>query len=124
MKPTGPDRASFSYRFANGTELTGTMALKLWVSTSRRTDLDLFVKLRKFDADEREVFFYGYNGFDKDGVAKGWLRASHRAIDVARSRPGMPYHSHLSHDPLRPDEIVPVNIEILASSTLFEAGST
>jgi predicted acyl esterase len=79
-----PDRASFVYRFLTETELTGTMILKLWVSTSAGTDLDLFVKLRKFDAAGQEVFFYGYNGFDKDGVAKGWLRVSHRAIDPNR----------------------------------------
>ena len=119
-----PDRVSFTYCFGMETELTGTMALKLWVSTSRGTDLDLFVKLRKFNAAGREVFFYGYNGFDRDGVAKGWLRVSHRAIDSQRSRPGMPFHSHLTIDPVGPDEIVPVEIEILASSTLFEAGST
>jgi hypothetical protein len=117
-----PDRASFVYRFSTETELTGTMTLKLWVSTSAGTDLDLFVKLRKFDAAGEEVFFYGYNGFDRDGVAKGWLRVSHRAIDPARSRPGMPWHSHLRADPVQPDEIVPVEIEVLASSTLFEAG--
>jgi predicted acyl esterase len=119
-----PDRASFTYRFDAKTELTGTMALKLWVSTSHGTDLDLFVKLRKVDATGREVFFYGYNGFDRDGVAKGWLRVSHRAMDAQRSRPGMPWHTHLRIDPVAPDEIVPVEIEILASSTLFEAGST
>ena len=121
-KPS-PDRASFSYRFEAATELTGTMSLKLWVSTSAGADLDLFVKVRKFDAAGHEVFFLGYNGFERDGVAKGWLRVSHRAMDPLRSRPGMPWHSHRSADPVRPDEIVPVEIEILASSTLFEAGS-
>jgi predicted acyl esterase len=100
------------------------MTLKLWVSTSEGTDMDLFAKLRKFDAAGQEVFFYGYNGFDKDGVAKGWLRVSHRAVDPRRSRPGMPWHSHLRSEPVQPNEIVPVEIEILASSTLFEEGST
>jgi hypothetical protein len=119
-----PDRASFSYRFSTETELTGTMTLRLWVATSQGTDLDLFAKLRKFDASGQEVFFYGYNGFDKDGVAKGWLRVSHRAVDPRRSRPGMPWHSHLRADPVQPNEIVPVDIEILASSTVFETGST
>jgi predicted acyl esterase len=71
-----------------------------------------------------EVFFYGYNGFTKDGVAKGWLRASHRELDAGRSRPGRPWHSHRMRQPLTAGEIVPVDIEILASSTLFEAGSS
>ncbi|HLJ84774.1 MAG TPA: CocE/NonD family hydrolase [Candidatus Eremiobacteraceae bacterium] len=123
-KGESPDRASFTHRFAAETELTGTMSLKLWVSTSAGTDLDLFVKLRKFDAVGGEMYFYGYNGFAKDGVAKGWLRVSHRATDPRLSRPGMPWHSHLKADPVQPNEIVPVEIEILASSTLFEAGST
>jgi hypothetical protein len=72
-------RASFAHRFVRDTEITGGMTLKLWVSTSNGEDLDLFVLLRKFDADGLETFFYGYNGFAKDGVAKGWLRVSHRA---------------------------------------------
>jgi predicted acyl esterase len=119
-----PDRASFTYRFSRQTELSGSMTLRLWVATSAATYLDLFVKLRNFDATGDEVFFYGYNGFDRDGVAKGWLLASHRALDPERSRPGMPWHSHLKADPVRPGEIVALEIEVLASSTLFEAGST
>jgi putative CocE/NonD family hydrolase len=118
------DRASFVYKFARATELTGSMALKLWVSTTDGDDLDLFVLLRKFDAADREVFFYGYNGFARDGVAKGWLRASHRQLDADRSRPGRPWHTHRVSEPLAHGEIAPVEIEVLASSTLFEAGSS
>jgi predicted acyl esterase len=36
----------------------------------------------------------------------------------------MPVHSHLCAQPIRPGDIVPVEVEILASSTLFENGST
>jgi uncharacterized protein len=117
------DRASFVHRFAEDTEITGGMTLNLWVSTSKGDDMDLFVLLRKFDAVGNEVYFYGYNGFAKDGVAKGWLRASHRALDDERSRPGRPWHTHRQRQPVQPDEIVPVEIEILASSTYFEAGA-
>jgi predicted acyl esterase len=85
--------------------------------------MDLFVVLRKFDATGKEVYFYGYNGFARDGVAKGWLRVSHRALDDERSRPGRPWHTHQQRQPLQPDEIVPVEIEILSSSTYFEAGA-
>lgn len=120
----GPrDRASFVYRFEHDTELTGGMTLRLWVSTSAGDDLDLFVLLRKLDTAGNEVYFYGYNGYARDGVAKGWLRASHRALDPARSRPGRPWHTHLQRQPVRPGEVVPVEIEIIASSTAFEAGA-
>jgi predicted acyl esterase len=118
------DRASFIYRFTEASELTGSMALKLWVSTTDGDDLDLFVLLRKFDAADREVFFYGYNGFARDGVAKGWLRASHRELDTDFSRPGRPWHTHRVSQPLAPGEIAPVEIEVLASSTHFEVGSS
>src|SRR5438552_45966 len=120
----GPrDRASFVYRFEHDTELTGGMTLSLWGSTSEGDDMDLFVLLRKFDATGKEVFFYGYNGFANDGVAKGWLRVSHRALDPERSRPGRPWHTHRQRQPVQPDEVVPVEIEVLASSTHFEAGT-
>jgi len=115
------DRARFIYRFEQETELTGSMTLSLWVSTSEGDDLDLFVLLRKFDATGKEVFFYGYNGFAHDGVAKGWLRVSHRELDPARSRPGRPWHTHRQRQPVQPNEVVPVEIEVLASSTHFEA---
>jgi predicted acyl esterase len=117
-------RVSFVHRFEHLTELTGGMTLRLWVSTSEGDDLDLFVVLRKFTADCGEVFFYGYNGFARDALAKGWLRVSHRELDPALSRPGRPWHTHRAAQPVRPGEIVPVEIEIWPSSTLFEAGST
>jgi predicted acyl esterase len=117
-------RTSFSLVFSEPAELTGGMTLKLWVSTTRGNDLDLFVVLRKFDAQGREVPFYGFNGFARDAVAKGWLRASHRELDPSRTRPGRPWHTHANVQPVRRGEIVPVDIEVLPSSTAFEAGST
>jgi uncharacterized protein len=99
------------------------MALKLWVSTSEGQDLDLFVLVRKLDEAAREVHFFGYNGYAKDAVAKGWLRASHRALDPELTRVGRPWHTHKQIDLLKPDEVVPVEIEILASSTVFESGT-
>ncbi len=120
---SGDDRASFVFRFDQETELTGEMALKLWVSTSEGVDLDLFILLRKLDPAGREVHFYGYNGYDRDSVAKGWLRFSQRARDPTRSRPTRPWHTHTSVEPIAPGAIVPVEIEILPSSTAFEQGT-
>ncbi|HEY1503654.1 MAG TPA: CocE/NonD family hydrolase [Stellaceae bacterium] len=116
-------RATFSFRFNEAVELTGETKLRLWISTSEGDDLDLFVVLRKFTAKGKEVFFCGYNGYEKDAVAKGWLRVSHRALDATRSRPSRPYHTHDKIEKIAAGEIVPVEIEILPSSTWFEAGS-
>ncbi len=120
---SGNDRASFTLKFPEAIELTGEMSLKLWVSSSEGDDMDLFVLLRKLDGGGREVHFYGYNGFEKDSVAKGWLRVSHRATDPARSRPSRPWLTHRERQALTPGQIVAVHIEILPSSTIFEADS-
>jgi predicted acyl esterase len=64
----------------------------------------------------------GYNVVQAD--VRGMNKSEGRAVNPQRARPGMPWHSHLRAEPVGPDEIVPVEIEILASSTLFEEGST
>jgi len=48
---------------------------------------------------------------------------SHRALDPERSRPGRPWHTHRQRQPVQPNEVVLVEIEVLASSTHFEAGT-
>lgn len=84
-------------------------------------DADLFVGIQKFDADGVVVPMHG-NGVEHGQVANGWLRASHRALDPARSTPTAPYHPHTDPLPLTPGEIVEVEIEIHPSSTYFAAG--
>jgi predicted acyl esterase len=54
----------------------------------------------------------------------GWLRISHRELDPKRSTPFQPWLLHRSEQRLKPGEIVPVELEILASSTLFRAGES
>jgi predicted acyl esterase len=116
-------QVAFALHVAEPVELTGETKLKLWVETTEGDDLDLFVALKKFDATGREIFFCGYNGYEKDAVAKGWLRVSHRALDPAKSRPSRPYHSHERPEKLARGAVVPIEIEILPSSTWFEVGS-
>jgi len=117
------DRVSFTHRFAEDTEITGSMALTVWMSTDQGTDLDVFVALRKRDASGQLVPFYGYNGYPDDGVAKGWLRASHRELDPSRSRPERPFHTHRAAQPVEPGQPTELTVEIWPSSTYFEAGS-
>ena len=118
------ERAVFSYRFEQAIELIGSMRLKLWVSTSEADDLDLFVVLRKFDSRGAEVFFSGFNGYERDSVAKGWLRVSHRELDLSRCTPLRPWHAHKRIQKVDSDQIVPVEIEIWPAATLSEANST
>jgi uncharacterized protein len=118
-----PDRVRFTHRFSEDTEITGSMALTVWMSTDEGTDLDVFVVLRKHDPAGAVVPFYGYNGYINDGVAKGWLRGSHRELDTTRSRPERPFHTHRIVEPINAGEPTQMSIEIWPSSTHFEAGS-
>ncbi|MBO9519324.1 MAG: CocE/NonD family hydrolase [Porphyrobacter sp.] len=118
------DEAVFDFRFDEDTELTGYSKLKLWVEAVGADDLDLFVALQKLDAEGKPVGFYFYAFYDNGPIALGWLRASHRELDAARSTPWQPVHSHLREQLLRPGEVVPVEIEIWPSSTLFRAGES
>jgi predicted acyl esterase len=116
-------RATFEYRFDEQTLLVGHMALRLWVSCAQRNDMDLFVGVEKLDTMGQPVFFTGFSGNRRDIVAKGWLRVSHRELDPDRTLPHRPFHPHTSVRPLQAGEIVPVDIEILPSGTIFEPGS-
>lgn len=116
--------ARFSHRFDEDTELTGYMKLKLWVSTDAGEDLDLFVGVHKFDRRGKEVYLADFNHVENGRVATGWLRASHRELDEERSTPYQPWHTHERMLTVAPGEIVPVEIEIWPSSTLFRAGES
>jgi putative CocE/NonD family hydrolase len=117
------DSATCTITFDDDTELTGNMKLRLWVSTTGATDMDLFVGIRKLDVDGDEVHFYAKTGYTKGPVAMGWLRVSERALDEERSTPWQPVLSHDAPQPLTPGEIVPVDIEIVPSSTPSAPGS-
>ena len=102
------------------TEITGPSALKLFVSSST-TDADLFVVLRAFAPDLKEVVFQG--AIDPHTpIAQGWLRASHRKRDPVLSRPYRPYHTHGERQALRPGGVVELDIEIWPTSIVLPAG--
>jgi uncharacterized protein len=117
---TGDGLTFLSAPFARDTELTGPVAAKLWVSSST-TDADLFLVLRMFTPDLREVTFAG--AIDPHTpVAQGWLRASHRELDRALTREWRPYHTHRSEQKLTPGVPVELDIELWPSSIVVPAG--
>ncbi len=114
--------AQFEYLFAQETELTGYMKLKLWVEAQGNDDMDLFVAVEKIDQAGYIVPFPYFGNHDDGGVALGWLRVSHRELDEAKSSAGQPVHQHQREIKLKPGEIVPVEIEIWPSGTVFKKG--
>ncbi len=121
---SGTGQAVFKYTFPADTELSGNMKLRLWVSMQAGHDMDLFVGVSKLDTAGEEVFFYAKTGYNRGPVAMGWLRASERALDAARSTPWQPVLAHRGASDVPVGEPFAVDIEILPSSTLFRAGET
>jgi predicted acyl esterase len=117
-------RAAFDYSFAETTELTGHMKLKLLVEAVGADDMDLFVGLQKLDRNGYRVPFVFYSMLENGPLALGWLRASHRELDPVRSTPQQPFHAHVREQRLTAGKPVAVEIEIWPSSTLFRAGET
>jgi predicted acyl esterase len=102
------------------TEITGPSALKLFVSSSTG-DADLFVVLRAFAPDFKELVFQG--AIDPHTpIAQGWLRASHRKLDKKLSTAYRPYHTHDEQQPLKPGQVVELDIEIWPTSVVVPAG--
>ena len=102
------------------TEITGPVAAKLFVS-SRTADADLFLVLRVFGPDLKEVTFQG--ALDPHTpIAQGWLRASHRKLDPALTLPHRPYHTHDEVQPLTPGEIYELDIEIWPTCLVVPEG--
>jgi uncharacterized protein len=101
-------------------EITGPVAAKLWVS-SPTTDADIFLALRLFDPDGKEITFIGSND-PRVPVGLGWLRASQRKLDPARSLPYRPWHTHDEAWPLKLGEPVELDIEVWPTSIVVPPG--
>jgi predicted acyl esterase len=107
-------------RLTKSLEITGPVAAKLFVS-STTTDADIFLALRLFDPDSKEITFIGSND-PRVPVGLGWLRASQRKLDSVRSLPYRPWHTHDEERPLTPGEPVELDIEIWPTSIVVPPG--
>ncbi len=115
----------FSIRFDEETELTGYMKLRLWVEARGKPppdDMVICVGVDKLDEYGAPVRFYGAVGNRADTLARGLLRVSRRELDTESSTDFEPVLRNQREQPLTAGEIVPVEIAIQPSSTLFKAG--
>ena len=101
-------------------EITGPSALKIRLASST-TDADLFAVLRVFDPSGQEVLFEGAMD-PKAPISQGWLRASHRKLDPARSLPYRPFHTHDEKQPLQPGVAVDLDVEIWPTCIVIPVG--
>ena len=114
-------RAGFTWEVPADTEITGPMALRLFLEVEQAEDVYLFVGVQKLRA-RRVVPFEGSYGYAFDRGATGWLKASLRTADHDRSVPWSPHHTYDEILPLKECEISSVDIALLPSATVFRKG--
>ena len=105
--------ASVSYStapLAEDTEITGPLALYLHASIDS-TDANWIAALSDVAPDGSSVEF-----------SRGFLKASHRAIDGDRSRPWQPYHPHTEVEAVPKDEVIEYAIEMSPTANVFRTG--
>jgi predicted acyl esterase len=95
---------------AGDVEVTGHINLVMWVS-SETDDMDVFAYLRDMAPDG-----------SVETATRGVLKVSHRKLDATLSKPYLPYHTHDEEQKLDPGQIVPIEVEIWATSMVFEKG--
>jgi predicted acyl esterase len=118
---TDTGRAGFTWEIQEDTEVTGPMALRLFLEARGAEDVYLFVGVQKLRAG-RVVPFEGSYGYGFDRVATGWLKASLRKLDPDRSTPLRPAHTYDEPRPLKPEEVVAADVALLPSATFFRKG--
>ncbi len=118
---------AFDITFAEDTELSGPMALHLWVEARAEgatvpDDMILCCFLDKRDRQGQSVRFNGSVGSTDDMITRGYIRVSRRALDTARSSEWRPVARGDSVEKLAPGDIVQVDIALCPASTFFAAG--
>jgi predicted acyl esterase len=131
-----PEELRFEHTFATATHMIGYSRVVLHMSCSEADDFDVFVQLRK--ADRNGKLLQNINippedlGLQMEEVEainplkylgpSGILRANHRDIDRARSKPHWPFYPHTTKKLVSAGEIVRLEIGIWPTAIRFEAG--
>ena len=116
----GPGVTLHTPAVTEDTTIIGPVSATLWLSSST-TDADLFLVLDAIDPNGQRVELRDHRG-GITPMSVGWLRASHRAIDPARSTPWQPYHTHRSSEPLVPGQPYEVRVNLRPTSLHLPAG--
>lgn len=100
-------------------EIAGPIRARIYLSSSA-TDADVFLTL----SDQAPHPPDAPDGTNPPSVvvSRGWLRASHRALDPVTSTDEVPRHPHDREEPLRPGEVHPLDISIEPQAYRFRRG--
>ncbi|MGZ4232062.1 MAG: CocE/NonD family hydrolase [Solirubrobacteraceae bacterium] len=114
QEPPGASLAYTTPPLSSDTEFFGSGSANLWLS-STAPDTDLQITLAEVRPDGQEVY-----------VARGWLRASHRALDQRRSTALAPYQTDQQADahPLVPGSPTYMRVQLWPFDYVFRKGSS
>lgn len=101
--------------------IAGPMELVLQAS-STRTDMNVIARLAE-QLPQAESERASGRQPNARLVTKGWLRASHRALDERRSTEGAPFHQHREAQPLTPGVPVELRVALMPCAHRFRRGS-
>lgn len=110
----------FDYTFGEETEIVGYMMARLWVEADGHDDMDLFLTVKKADADGNFIPWSVLS--EPHPGAWGKMRVSHRELDEKLSTSFNPVQAHHREQKLSPGEIVPIDVEIVPSARIWHAG--
>lgn len=102
-------------------EIAGPVKLTLHAA-STRADADFFVKLSEQLPQSPEDRAKGLNPASF-WITKGWLRASHRALDPQKSTEMEPYHTHVAPQPIEPGKVYRFDLSLEPIAHRFRKGS-
>lgn len=111
----------FGWTVTDDVELTGPMALRVFVSLDGTGDADLVAGVELWRGG-RVVPFEGSYGWGRDRVTTGWQNVALRALDEEHSRPFAPVPACTARRHLAPGEVAPVEVALGPSATLVRAG--
>jgi uncharacterized protein len=114
--------------FAEDLTVVGPISLTLYAAIDK-TDTNWIVILKDVGPDVSVVTARSGErtvpaNLPERELTRGWLKASYRALDPARSKPGAPFHklTRSSIKPVQPGEILEYQIQIVATANQFKAG--
>jgi hypothetical protein len=120
-------KATYRIIFDEDTEVTGHIALRLWIEARSEgsdvpDDMALCVVADKIDERGKRVRFYGAVGCKDEAITKGYLLASKRALDEEASTPWRPVLAMDRVDPITVGEVYEVEVALNPTSVSFAAG--
>ena len=114
------ERSYFEFKVEEETEITGYMKLHAFVEARDHTNMDMFVWVKKYNADGEYVPVHcmkeNYRG------AWGYMRCSHRELDPKWSSDFQPVQAHRKEEPMEPGKVYEVDVEIWPHSRVWHKG--